>query len=66
MPSYRVYCLDGAGKVWAAEWIEADDDAAALEAARQFTKAVQCEVWQGQRVVGRVALRPDQVEEDEV
>ncbi|HET6942227.1 MAG TPA: hypothetical protein VFH89_08705 [Sphingomicrobium sp.] len=66
MPSYRVYCLDGAGKVWAAEWIEADDDAAALEAARQFTRAVQCEVWQGQRAVGRVALKPGQVEEGEV
>jgi hypothetical protein len=64
MPSYRIYCLDGAGKVWAAEWIEAEDDNAALEAARQFTKAVQCEVWQGQRVVGRVVLGPDPVEED--
>lgn len=64
MPSYRVYCLDGAGKVWAAEWIEADDDPSALDAARQFTKAVQCEVWQGQRVVGRVDPKPGQVEED--
>lgn len=54
MPAYRVYCLDGAGKVWAAEWIEAADDAAALEAAREFDQAVRCEVWQGQRLVGRV------------
>ena len=29
MPAYRVYCLDGTGKVLAAEWIEADDGAAA-------------------------------------
>jgi hypothetical protein len=65
MSAYRVYCLDGAGNVWAAEWIEAEDDAAALEAARQFTRAVQCEVWQGQRVVGRVALTTDHVQEDE-
>jgi hypothetical protein len=43
-----------------------DEEAAALEAARQFTKAGQCEVWHGQRVVGRVALKPGQVEEDEV
>ena len=63
MPSYRVYCLDGAGKVWAAEWIEAGDDAAALKSARQFTEAVQCEVWQGQRLVGRVDLKPSEVEE---
>ena len=54
MPAYRVYCLDGAGKVWAAEWIEAADDAAALQSARGFDKAVRCEVWQGQRLVGRV------------
>jgi hypothetical protein len=54
MPAYRMYCLDGAGKVWAAEWIEADDDAAALEIAREFKDAVRCEVWQGQRLLGRV------------
>ena len=59
MPAYRVYCLDGAGKVWAAEWIEAADDAAALNSARQFKSAVRCEVWQSQRLVGRVDLRPD-------
>ena len=63
MPAYRVYCLDGAGRVLAAEWIEADDDAAALESARQFTKAVQCEVWQRQRLVGRVDLDPNKLEE---
>jgi hypothetical protein len=60
MPAYRVYCLDGAGKVWAAEWIEADDDAAATDSARQFKTAVCCEVWQGQRLVGRVDLKPEE------
>jgi len=60
MPAYRVYCLDGAGKVWAAEWIEAADDSSALDSARQFKSAVRCEVWQGQRLVGRVDLKPDQ------
>jgi len=59
MSAYRVYCLDGAGKVWAAEWIDAADDAAALETARGFSKAVHCEVWQGQRLVGRVD--PDRI-----
>lgn len=63
MPAYRVYCLDGAGKVWAAEWIEAEDDSGALNSARQFSKAVQCEVWQGQRLVGRVDLKPGTIEE---
>ena len=59
MPAYRVYCLDGAGKVRAAEWIEAEDDSAAIASARQFKKAVRCEVWNGQRLVGRVDLTPD-------
>jgi hypothetical protein len=57
MPAYRVYCLDGAGKVWAAEWIEADSDRAALDAARRFTDAVRCEVWLGERLVGKVELQ---------
>ena len=42
------------GKVWAAEWIDAANDAAALASARGFSKAVHCEVWQGQRLIGRV------------
>jgi hypothetical protein len=56
MVAYRVYCLDGAGKVWAAEWIEADDDPAAIDSARQFDNAVRCEVWQGPRLVARMDL----------
>lgn len=58
MSAYRVYCLDGAGKVWAAEWIEADDDSAAIESARKFENAVRCEVWQNQRLVARLDLTP--------
>ena len=66
MPAYRVYCLDGAGKVWAAEWIEAEDDAAAIEAARKFDKAVRCEVWQGQKLIGRVEPdRPMPIDDDD-
>ena len=59
MAAYRIYCLDGAGKVWAAEWIEADDDSAAMNSARQFKEAVRCEVWQGPRLVARMDLGPD-------
>ena len=59
MPAYRVYCLDGAGKVWAAEWIEAESDSAALDAARRFAGAVHCEVWLAERLVGKVDLQRD-------
>jgi hypothetical protein len=59
MPAYRVYCLDGAGKVWAAEWIQAESDSAALGAAREFAGSAHCEVWLGQRLVGKVEPQPD-------
>ena len=64
MSAYRVYCLDGAGKVWAAEWIEAEDDSAALAAAREINGAVRYEIWEGQRLVGRIQVDPQISEED--
>ena len=36
MGTYRLYSLDGVGKVMSAEWIEACDDKAAVEAAIQY------------------------------
>ena len=54
MPNYRVYCYDGAGKLWVADWFEAADDAAALAEARTMTAAVKCEVWQRDRLVGTI------------
>ena len=59
MPAYRVYCLDGAGKVWAAEWMMAESDSAALDAARRFEGAVHCEVWLAGRLVGKVEPQRD-------
>jgi hypothetical protein len=54
MPNYRVYCYDGAGKLWVADWVEALDDEAALAAARAMKVAVKCEVWQRDRLVGTI------------
>ena len=54
MPNYRVYCYDGAGKLWVADWVEAADDDAALDAARGMQVAVKCEVWQRDRLVGTI------------
>jgi hypothetical protein len=53
---YRLYHLDGAGRVSGGEWIEADDDHAALKLALGRCKAVHCEVWQGQRLVATVPI----------
>jgi hypothetical protein len=54
MRDYRLYCLDGAGKITSAEWLEADSDAEAVAAARALCKAVTCEVWQRRRFVARI------------
>ena len=52
MQQYRLYCLDGAGRIGLAEWIEATDDVHAVRLAReQKPTALKCEVWQGQRLV---------------
>jgi hypothetical protein len=52
-----LYCLDGVGKVASAEWIEADDDEAAIEVARDRHDGSECELWQGKRRVARLDLR---------
>ena len=59
MLAYRVYCLDGAGRVWAAEWIQAESDSTALDAAREFAGSAHCEVWLGDRLVGKVEPQRD-------
>jgi hypothetical protein len=53
---YRIYCFDGADKVWAAEWIEADSDEAAIQATRARHTGVQCEIWQQNRLVAKIDL----------
>ena len=54
---YRLYCLDGANKVASAEWIEADDDYAAIKVAKEMHDGRECEVWQGRRLIARLDLR---------
>ena len=54
MVAYRLYHIDGAGKFSAAEWIEAEGDDAALDAARKLNKSIACELWERGRLVGRV------------
>ena len=54
MPSYRVYCYDGAGKLWVADSIEAASDEVALAQAQTMQVAIKCEVWERDRLVGSV------------
>ena len=57
MAHYRIYCLDGLGKVASAEWIEAADDAAAVEQVKEQWEGHKCEIWEQQRLVGTVDSR---------
>lgn len=58
MTIYRLYCMDGAGRIRDAEWFEAANDAAALAAVKTIQPDALCyEVWCGTRLVGVVDNR---------
>jgi hypothetical protein len=54
MPTYRAYLIDADNRVSSYRPIEADSDAAALKAARQFADSCDVEVWHLDRKVGRL------------
>ena len=58
MPTYRLYCLDGQGKIMTAEWLEASDDEQAMALARDARKPSPCEIWDRNRLVGRLEADP--------
>ena len=58
MSAYRVYCLDGASRFLSAEWIEAENDEQALALAAQLTQGIAREVWDRDRLVGRIEMDP--------
>jgi len=55
MPDYRMYCLDRAEKIGSGEWFEAPNDEEALAIVRAKKLSVLCEVWERDRLVGRVS-----------
>lgn len=56
LPSYRLFKFDPDNKGRApGEWIEAEDDDVALEAARVMANGMRCEVWLQTRLVGVIA-----------
>ena len=59
MRTYRFYRLDGAGKITGAEWIEAADDEEAHLRAQADPETSSYELWERQRLVGRVTLEED-------
>ena len=53
MPAYRLYRLDGAGKIMSADWIAADSDAEALQLLRDRVDGTRFELWERKRLVAR-------------
>jgi hypothetical protein len=51
--NYRLYRLDGAGKITNAEWIEAPADDEALVEARARAQSGSFELWEKNRLVER-------------
>jgi hypothetical protein len=50
---YRVYCFDGASRIVSADWIEAVNDAEALQIAVSRFDCPRVEVWHRDRFAGR-------------
>jgi hypothetical protein len=51
LPNYRLYRLDGAGKITTAEWIEANADEEALRQAHAVVDGKAFELWERQRLI---------------
>ena len=58
MPSYRLYRLDGAGKIISAEWVEADQDDRALDEARTRADGTRFELWDRKRLIAQIGPSP--------
>jgi hypothetical protein len=54
MPTYRAYLIDDNDRVASYKAVEADSDAEALLAARQFVDGCDVEVWLLDRKIGRL------------
>ena len=62
MPNYRLYRLDGAGRISGAEWIEAEDDDAVRARAQSDPQSGSYEIWDRNRLVERVRVNGIPVE----
>jgi hypothetical protein len=56
MATYRLYCLDPAGRISLADWIDAETDVQALAKARESRPdAHRCEIWLKDRLIARLS-----------
>jgi hypothetical protein len=54
MADYRLYCLDGVGKIGSGEWIEATGDAEGIMLVKAKKLSVRCELWDHTRLVATI------------
>jgi hypothetical protein len=54
MTTYRAYLINGDNRVSSYRAVDADTDADALKAARQFVDGCDVEVWHLDRKIGRL------------
>ena len=60
MATYRLYCIDGDGRIAKGEWLEADTDEVAIEKAKALRHPLPWELWLEQRQVAKVrAQKPE-------
>jgi len=57
--AYRVYRMDGAGRISKAEWIDAESDEIALESTLARLGSTPFELWQGGRLVAKSGEHPN-------
>jgi len=53
LPTYRLYRLDGAGRISGADWIDAANDDEARSQARSQSSSGGYELWERYRLVER-------------
>ncbi len=53
MPTYRLYLLDGAGKILTADWLQAEDDEDARRQAQGRDDSGDYELWERNRLIDR-------------
>jgi hypothetical protein len=55
---YRLYVLDGAGRIATADWVDATGDEEAIMIARNQRQGAKFELWQKDRLVCRIDRTP--------
>ncbi len=53
LPNYRLYRIDGAGRISGAEWVDAADDVEARSKALTQCPSGRYELWERKRLVER-------------